>query len=126
MMNPPAMAGWNLALRFVLELAALVGLGAAAWSSNSGAMRWVLVIAVPLAAATVWGVFNVLNDPSRSGQAPIVVAGWVRVVIELFVLGGGAIAIGIAWSPILGIVFAVLVAVHYLASLNRVRWLLRQ
>ncbi len=125
-MNPPAMAGWNLALRFVLEIAALAGLGAAAWSSNSGAMRWVLVIAVPLAAATVWGVFNVLNDPSRSGQAPIVVAGWIRLGIELIVLGAGAAAIGIAWNPVLGVGFAVLVAIHYAASMSRIRWLLRQ
>ena len=35
-MTPPTMAGWNL-LRFVLELAALIGLAAAAW--NSGRAR---------------------------------------------------------------------------------------
>ena len=120
------MAGWNLALRFGLEIAAFVGLGAAAWILNSGAMRWLLVVAVPIAAAAVWGVFNVLNDPSRSGQAPIVVPGWIRLVIELIILGTGAVAIGIAWSPVLGIGFAVLGAVHYAASMSRVWWLLRQ
>ena len=44
--------------------------GFAAWAMSSGAIRWVAVIGVPLAAAVAWGVFNVIDDPSRSGAAP--------------------------------------------------------
>jgi hypothetical protein len=111
-------------LRFGLEIGALVGLGAAAWTLSTGAMRWVAVIAVPVVAATLWGVFNVLNDPSRSGEAPVEVAGWLRLAIELLVLGGGAIALGIATSRPLGVGFALLVAVQYAASWTRVQWLI--
>lgn len=123
-MTPPTMAGWNLALRFGLEVSALVGLGAAAWGLSTGAMRWLAVIAVPLLAATLWGIFNVLDDPSRSGKAPVEVAGWIRLAIELLVLGGGAIAMGIATSGTLGVGFALLVAIHYATSWNRVQWLI--
>jgi len=118
------MAGWNLALRFALEIGALIGLGVAAWQSTSGPVRWFAAIAVPLVAAAVWGTFNVLNDPSRSGEAPVEVAGWLRLLIELTILGGGAVAIGIVWGPIAGIGFAVLILVHYVASWSRIQWLI--
>ncbi len=45
-MNPPTMAGWNLALRFGLELGALVGLGYGAWKLAPGLTRWPAVVAV--------------------------------------------------------------------------------
>lgn len=122
-MTPQAMAGWNLGLRFVLELVALVGLGAAAWTSASGTLRWVGVIGVPVVAATVWGVFNVLDDPSRSGRAPVEVAGWIRLVIEVVVLGAGAFALGSAFGRSVGVGFSVVVLAHYLVSWSRVRWL---
>jgi hypothetical protein len=123
-MNPPEMAGWNLALRFALEIGALIGLGVAAWQSTDGLVRWIAVIAVPLAAAALWGTFNVLDDPSRSGEAPVEVAGWLRLVIELTILGGGAVAIGIVGGRIAGIGFAVLILVHYAASWSRIQWLI--
>jgi hypothetical protein len=72
-----------------------------------------------------WGVFNVLNDPSRSGAAPIEVSGWTRLAIELLVLGGGAAALVAAGRPEIGIVFAVLITAHYLASWSRIEWLIQ-
>ena len=122
-MNPPEMAGWNLTLRFALEMGALIGLGVAAWQSTNGPVQWIAAIAFPLVAAAVWGTFNVLNDPSRSGEAPVEVAGWLRLVIELTILGGGAVAIGIVWGPIAGVGFAVLILAHYAASWSRIQWL---
>ena len=124
-MTPPTMAGWNLALRFGLELGALAGLGLAAWKLTSGPIRWAAVAVVPITAAAVWGVFNVLNDPSRSGAAPIEVNGWTRLAIELLILGGGAAAIAFAGRPDIGIVFVVLIAVHYAASTSRIEWLVQ-
>ena len=122
-MTPPTMAGWNLALRFGLELGAVAGLGLAAWKLAPGATRWVAVIAAPIAAAAIWGVFNVIDDPSRSGAAPVEVGGWVRLAIELAILGGGAAAIAFAARRDIGIVFALLVAFHYAASTSRIEWL---
>jgi len=119
------MAGWNLALRFGLELAALAGLGLAAWKLTPGPLRWAAVTLVPIAAAVIWGVFNVLDDPSRSGRAPIEVNGWTRLAIELLILGGGVAAVALVGRLDIGIVFAVLVATHYAASLSRLEWLVQ-
>ena len=55
-MNPPDMAGWNLALRFGLEVAALAGLATAAWRLTNGIWRWPAVVAVPLIAAIAWAL----------------------------------------------------------------------
>ena len=124
-MNAPPMAGWNLALRFLLELAALAGLAAAAWTLGSGLGRWAAVVAVPVAAAVVWGLFNVRGDPSRSGAAPVEVTGSVRLAIEIVILGGGAGALAFATRPAVGMVFAFAILGHYLASVDRVEWLVR-
>ncbi|MGH1494001.1 MAG: YrdB family protein [Acidimicrobiales bacterium] len=124
-MTPPTMAGWNLALRFGLELGAFVGFGLAAWNLASGPVRWVAVALVPIAAAVIWGVFNVLDDPSRSGKAPVEVSGWTRLVIELLILGGGALGFAIAGYREIGIVLLALIIFHYAASTSRLRWLIQ-
>lgn len=118
------MAAWNLALRFGLELGALAGLGLAAWKLTSGPARWAAVALVPLTAAAIWGVFNVLNDPSRSGAAPIVVSGLTRLAIEVAILGAGAAAIWFAGRRDLGIAFTALIVFHYAASTSRIEWLI--
>lgn len=120
----PTMAGWNLALRFGLELAALAGLGLGAWELTTGPLRFVAVVAVPLVAAIIWAVFNVIGDPSRSGAAPIEVAGRVRLAIELTILGAGAAAFALAGRHDVGIAVTVLVLFHYATSLPRLQWLL--
>jgi len=124
--NAPKMAGWNLALRFGLELGALAGLGVAAWKLTSDPLRWVAVIALPAAAVGAWGVFNVLDDPSRSGAAPIEVNGWIRLAIELLILGGGAVAIALAGGRDVSIAFAVLIVFQYVTSWSRLKWLIQQ
>ena len=124
-MTPPTMAGWNLGLRFVLELTALTGLAAATWKLGSGPARWVGVVVVPVTAAVIWAVFNVLNDPSRSGAAPVEVDGWARLTLELAILGGGAAAVGFAARPELGMVFGLAIIGHYLVSLDRLEWLVQ-
>ncbi len=92
-MTPPTMAGWNLALRFGLEVAAIGGLAAWAWRSTDGVARWPAVIAVPVAAMLAWTLFNVPDDPSRSGGAPVEVSGRLRLTIELAILGSGTAAL---------------------------------
>ena len=124
-MNPPTMAGWNLTLRFGLELAALAALAAGALRLGSGNMRWITAVAVPLVAAAIWGVFNVLEDPSRSGAAPVEVSGWIRLAIEALVLGGGVAALAVAGDLNLAIVFAVLISIQYATSWSRVEWLVQ-
>ena len=123
-MKPPDMAGWNLALRFALEVAALAALGIAGWKLGPGVMRWVLAFGIPLAAAVAWTTFNLPGDPSRSGEAPIEVGGWTRLAVELVVLGGGAVAIWYAGRPALALGYAALIVVQYTTSFDRLSWLI--
>ncbi|MER8374865.1 YrdB family protein [Mesorhizobium sp. M1409] len=119
-------AWWNLTLRFLLELAALLGLGIASWRLSHDWWRWVAALAIPLVAAALWGTFAVLNDPSRSGRAPVPVPGAVRLVLELVILFGGAAGFYLAGQTTTGIVMALLIVISYAFSLDRLAWLLRR
>lgn len=113
----------NLAFRFVLEIAALIGIGVGAYNLSSGVLAWVLAIASSLVAAAAWGTFNVPGDESRSGRAPVAVPGVVRLAVE-FVVFGGAVALLWPVSPVVAALLGIGVVVHYLLSLDRIRWLL--
>lgn len=117
------MAPWNLALRFGLELTALGGLALGGWHLASGPTRVFSVVAAPLVAAILWGVFNVRDDPSRSGEAPIEVSGLVRLAVELTVLGSGMAGYAIAGFSSVAALVALLIVAHYVASHQRVGWL---
>lgn len=119
-------AWWNMTLRFLLELAALLGLGIAGLGLSQEWWRWVLALALPAIAAVLWGTFAVLNDPSRSGRAPVPVPGAVRLVLELVILFGGAAGFYLNGHATAGIVIALLIVISYAFSLDRLGWLLRQ
>lgn len=114
----------NLALRFGLELAALTSVGVFGWSRFEGPLRWVAVIGLPLVFATLWGVFAVPDDPSRSGAAPVPVPGAVRLALELALFGGAALALHTAGHARLAVVLGAVVLVHYAVSWDRIGWLL--
>lgn len=116
----------NLVLRFTLEVSALVVMGMWGWSLSDSLLRFVLALGVPSTAAVIWGTCNVANDPSRSGNAPVVVPGIVRLTIEL---GFFAITAGMLYQlgySTLATLFAAVVLVHYLASYERILWLLQR
>jgi hypothetical protein len=73
----------NLALRFILEMLALVSIGYWGWTGATGVLRYLLVIGAPLVAAALWGTFRVPGDASASGEARVPVPGWVRLLLEL-------------------------------------------
>jgi len=116
----------NLGLRFLLELAALAGIGLWAWRLAPGWAGWAVAIAAVAAAAALWGMFNVPGDPSRSGAAPVPVPGTVRLALELALLFGGAAALWASGNLRAGIIIGLLVLVHYIWGHERVAWLLRQ
>jgi hypothetical protein len=124
--RPGGMPAWNLALRFLLEVAALAGLAFAGWRLANGALSIVMAVTLPLVAAAFWGVFTVPNDPSRSGKSPVPVSGAVRLALELLVLGGGAVAVAVAGAPIVAAILGALIVLHLGFSGHRLRWLLRQ
>ena len=114
----------NLALRLLLELAALGSAGFYGWKLTESPWRSVTAIALPLIIAVVWGTFAVPGDPSRSGDALVPVAGVLRLAMELAIFGFAVWALystrPVSWSLALGS----LVTVHYLLSCDRIAWLL--
>ena len=114
----------NLAVRFVLELAALFILGLWGWRQGGGGWRIVIAVGIPLVAAALWGTFAVPGDPSRSGSAPVPVPGVLRLALEF-----GFFASATWASYRLGLtrftaLFVTAIVLHYLLSYDRVRWLL--
>jgi hypothetical protein len=114
----------NLAVRFVLEMIAFAAFGMWGWDNTEGWTRYVAAIALPVLASTIWGVFNVPGDPSRSGNAPVVVPGVVRLIIEACFFTAGAWALMSLGYTTHGRTFIVVVILHYLGSFNRITWLL--
>lgn len=115
----------NLALRFILAIAALVAMGLWVWRQGEGATRLVYAALVPLGAATIWGVFAVPGDPSRSGLAPIPVPGVLRLSIEIAFFSFAVWALSNLGKNVLAATMAAVVTVHYVISYDRIAWLLR-
>ena len=117
----PTLSPATLALRLGLEIGAFTGLGVGGWSVG----RWIGVVVAPLVGIVLWGTFNVPDDPSRSGRAPVPVAGPVRLAGELAgrAAGFAGWALGGLWP--VTVVLGALAALHYATSTARVRWLLR-
>lgn len=116
----------NLTIRFLLEMSALVSAGMWGLEQSDGWLRFVLMIGIPILLAAIWGVFAVPNDPSRSGNAPIVTSGIIRFAIET------GFFLFATWSLYdmglnkLSLIFGVIVVLHYIISYNRIKWLLSQ
>ena len=107
-------------------MSGLVTLGVWGWARGDGILKFVLALAVPIIAAAIWGIFAVPDDPSRSGNAPIVVSGLVRFVLELVFFTSVVWALFAMRQSMFGWLFGFIVVVHYLVSYERLSWLLRQ
>jgi len=116
----------NLAVRFLLEVVALLAMAYWGWTQHEGIFRFIWAIGLPLVTAVIWGTFAVQDDPSRSGDAPIPVPGILRLLLELAFFAVATWAIMASGFPVLGLFFAVVVTIHYLVSYGRVVWLIRQ
>lgn len=116
----------NLVFRFLLEIAALIALGAWGWGQTDGVMRFALALGIPILAAALWGTFNVPDDPSRSGKAPVPVRGFIRLLLEFAFFAGATWSLYDAGSSQLGQIMGIAVLIHYLLSYDRILWLLRR
>jgi len=116
----------NLALRFLLELVALLAIGYWGWANFGGGLRIVAAIGLPLIAAVLWATFAVPGDRSRSGKAPVPVPGVVRLGLELALFAVAVWALYAAGQTTLGLILAVVVIIHYLLSVDRISWLVKQ
>jgi Protein of unknown function (DUF2568) len=90
----------NLALRFLLELAALGALAYWGFHEFDGATAILVGIGAPLAAAIAWGTFVAPRRRVPRGEA-------LRWLVELIVFGAAAAALIDAGAVVLGIAFAV-------------------
>jgi hypothetical protein len=115
----------NLFLRFFLELFVLGVTGVWGWSLGEEWMRFLYAFGLPMIVAVVWGVFAVPNDPSRSGKTVVTTPRWLRLMIELAVFGLGFYALMSLGFERAAWVYAAVVTLHYGASYDRIRWLLR-
>lgn len=115
----------NLAIRFVLELSALVAMGLWAWHQGEGILRYLFALIVPVIAATLWGSFAVLNDPSRSGKAPVPVRGSIRLALEVVFFAFATWSFFAAGETRLGWIFGIVALIHYAVSYDRLLWLIR-
>jgi hypothetical protein len=99
----------NLLLRFVLECCALAGLAYGGWQAPGPVwVRLLLAIALPLAAAVVWGQWvapkarHPIPDP-------------LRLVPEWVVFGGATVALAVTGHPVLAALLAILAAANRFA-----------
>lgn len=116
----------NLAIRFLLEVSALFSLGLWGWRSGNGWLRFGLALLVPIVAAVLWGTFAVPGDPSRSGTAPIAVPGALRLALELGIFACAVWALHHAGLTRASWMLGTVVTLHYLASYDRILWLIRR
>ncbi len=111
----------NLALRFVLELAAWASFGYWGWTQHEGILRWLLAIGMPLIVIVNWISFRV---PDHPGDAPVAVPGIVRLGIEALTFGCAILLLIFSGRQEWALVFGVAVLIHYALSYDYVRDLL--
>jgi hypothetical protein len=107
-----ALEGANLALRFLLELAALAAVGYWGWKTGSGATRPLLAVASVSSVVVVWALF-IRPHPT------VKLAGPLRLLLEFAVWTAAGAALYATGNPRLGIAF---VAVAFASGALNYRW----
>lgn len=111
--RPPRLSGAGFVvftLRFLLELGAIVALfWAALHAPFAWPLRIVAALAAPLVVAVVWGSYVAPRAPWR-------VQGWARLVPELLVFGGAALALVYTGYPRVGWAFGAIALVDTIAA----------
>jgi hypothetical protein len=99
----------NDSVRFCLELASLAGLAVWGWETGPDGWNVVLAIAAPVAAALVWWMLVAPKAP-RPQRDP-----W-RLLLEVAVFGGGALAFAAAGLETSAVVLGVAAVTHLAAT----------
>ena len=109
-----------------MELGSLFSIGYWGWTQHDGSLKYLLAFGLPLIAAVFWGTFRIPGDASSSGKAPVAVAGWVRLLLELVFFGAGTWALFASGQNSWSWIFGLVVLIHYAVSYDRIAWMLRQ
>lgn len=115
----------NLASRFFLEILALIAIGYGGWAAGEGLLRYLLAIGLPLLMAVLWGAFRTPNEPHLPKHGTFPIPGWVRLLLEAVVFGGGAWGLFSTGLVTTAWIYTLAVLIHYAFSYDRVAWLLR-
>jgi hypothetical protein len=95
----------NDGVRFFLELSALAAVAYWGWSEHDGVLRWLLVVAAPLAIAFVWGWW-VAPKAKRPAVDP------ARLGLEVLVFGSAVAALFDADRPALATTLGAAAGLH--------------
>lgn len=112
----------NLAVRFLLELIMLFVLCLWGWHLGAGWLRYAYAILFPVAAAMLWGIFRIQNDPK---PAPVETPGIIRLLLELGLFALTVFGLRALGHGTAGWIIAVIVIIHYLVSYDRT-WVMLQ
>lgn len=113
----------NLLLRFIQEIIGLVVMGYWGFYTFEGFIAYVTGIGIPILMATIWGVFAVAGDPSRSGKTVIDTLGPIRLLIELIFFTGATLAFYLTNQTNYALIYGSSVVLHYILSYDRIYWL---
>ena len=98
--------GINLAIRFVVELVALLALGWWGFRYGKTALQqYGLAMLAPLSGAALWSLFIAPN-------APVDVGFVLRFILQLVVFGAATLALVLVHQRTLGLIFASVVALN--------------
>jgi hypothetical protein len=97
------------------------------WGYNLYEAWYKVIVAagLPLLAATIWGVFAVPGDSSRSGKTVIVTSGIIRLFLELLFFAFAGWAIFYLGYILFAWIFISATLLHYILSYDRIYWLLK-
>jgi hypothetical protein len=98
--------GLNLLVRFLLELCMLAAVGYWGFKTHSDwAMKIIFGIGLPILIAVLWGLFI-------APRATYPLTGISYLVVELILLGSGALALFASGKPALGWVYTIIVVAN--------------
>src|SRR5512139_2614409 len=96
-----ALKGINLGVRFLLELTMLAAVGYWGFKTHSSwGMKILFGIGLPLLIAVIWGYFMAPRSAHRLSGLPF-------TVMDIILLGSGAVALYASGQPTLARIYAV-------------------
>lgn len=115
----------NLALRFGLEIVALYAMSSRVYAMYSSPENWFYAILSAVLAGAIWTIFKVPGDKSSNGKAIVPINGVLRFLIEFSFFFVAVFLLIVDESYSFAGIFGFFIFMHYLTSLDRFVWLLK-
>ncbi len=111
----------NLALRFLLEISLVTIYALWGWTNHTGPYKYFWAWGLTIAVSIAWAVFRVDGDP---GNAIVSIPGWLRLLFEAVVFCFAIYFLYQLKYNLIGLIFTVVVLIHYCISYDRIYRLL--